>query len=206
MIRVFAALALLAVFPILLLVAVAIAIEDGMPVLFRQRRIGKDGISFELLKFRSMRHGMSGPALTQSRDRRITRVGYFIRRYKLDELPQLWNVLRGELSLIGPRAEVPGFVDLSNPLWRSTLSVKPGITGLATLVYRAEEDVLAQVGVPEQYYCAVLLPDKLRLNLAYSHRRNMRTDLMLLGLTVLFSISPRTHNSNRVRQMFLPRS
>jgi lipopolysaccharide/colanic/teichoic acid biosynthesis glycosyltransferase len=204
MIRVFAALALLAVFPILLLVAVAIAIEDGMPVLFRQRRIGKDGISFELLKFRSMRDGMSGPALTKSRDRRITRVGCFIRRYKLDELPQLWNVLRGELSLIGPRAEVPGFVDLSNPLWRSTLRVKPGITGLATLVYRAEEDVLAQVGVPEQYYRSVLLPDKLRLNLAYSRRRNMRTDLMLLGLTVLFSILPRTYNSDRVRQIFLP--
>src|SRR5262245_29839914 len=134
MIRVFAALALLAAFPILVLVAVAIAIEDGMPVLFRQLRIGKDGISFELLKFRSMRRGMSGPTLTKSRDRRITRVGCFIRRYKLDELPQLWNVLRGELNLIGPRAEVPGFVDLSNPLWRSTLRVKPGITGLATLV------------------------------------------------------------------------
>jgi lipopolysaccharide/colanic/teichoic acid biosynthesis glycosyltransferase len=191
--------------PALLAVACAVVVGDGTPVLFRQKRIGKEGKPFDLLKFRSMQNAMTGPALTSRGDARVTRVGRFIRRFKLDELPQLWNVLCGHIALIGPRPEVPCFVDFSNPLWQSTLKLKPGITGLASLLYREEEILLAQAKDPEQYYRDFLLPDKLRLNLAYARSRTVRSDLSLLWLTLLFSIAPGTHDAERVRRLFAPK-
>jgi len=131
--RILAGLSLLVCAPLLLFIAVAIWCEDGRPVLFRQVRIGRFGIEFELFKFRSMRRNQTGRVLTAEGDRRVTRSGRFLRKYKLDELPQLWNVVRGDMRLIGPRPEVPQFVALADPVWNAVLQVKPGITDLATL-------------------------------------------------------------------------
>jgi lipopolysaccharide/colanic/teichoic acid biosynthesis glycosyltransferase len=160
--RVAAALGLVALAPVLVAVGIAVVIEDGWPWWFAQERIGRSGRPFRLLKFRSMRRANSGSLITARGDSRITRVGAVIRKYKLDELPQLWNVLKGEMDLIGPRPEVARYVEMNDPLWRGVLQVRPGITDLATLVYRNEEEILAQAEDPEQYYRQVVLPEKLR--------------------------------------------
>jgi lipopolysaccharide/colanic/teichoic acid biosynthesis glycosyltransferase len=202
--RVLAAVLLVALAPVLIVIACAIAVEDGGPILFRQKRVGKCGQCFDLVKFRSMRREASGASLTASGDARVTRIGSFIRHYKLDELPQLWNVMRGDIGLIGPRPEVPCFVDLADPLWRATLELKPGITGLATLIYREEERLLGRVSEPEHYYRGMILPDKLRLNVEYSKHRTWRSDLQLLWLTLRASISPRGCDAEYIRRLFAP--
>src|SRR5207249_11392098 len=120
-----------------------------------------------------MRSGLRGVRITASTDERITRVGGVLRRYKLDELPQLWNVARGDMSLVGPRPEVPDFVDMSVPIWRRVLSVKPGITDVTTLAYRHEEELLAGVADPEKHYREVILPAKLDLNAQYIRKRSV---------------------------------
>src|SRR6266542_2172591 len=150
--------------PVLLCVSAAIALEDGLPILFRQTRVGRHGKQFKLLKFRSMRTGVAGARITSGADNRITRTGRILRKYKLDELPQLWNVLKGDMGLIGPRPEVPPFVDLSDAAWMAVLAVRPGITDLATLLYRDEERLLAQAGNTEEFYRNTILPAKLALN------------------------------------------
>ena len=164
-------------------------VNDGRPVLFRQRRVGRHGEPFTILKFRSMRMRRGGPEITSSGDGRVTRTGRFLRRYKLDELPQLWNVVRGDMSLIGPRPELPRYVD-PLPAWRAVHRVRPGITDLATLVYRDEERVLAGFPDPERGYRETVLPAKLALNLEYLQRRSPSRDLKLLALTVRYSFWP----------------
>jgi lipopolysaccharide/colanic/teichoic acid biosynthesis glycosyltransferase len=186
--RIIAALALLIGAPVLLAVGVCVALADGRPILFWQTRIGRKGRPFRLAKFRSMRPEYK-PA-TQ------------MRRYKLDELPQMWNVLRGDMSLVGPRPEVPAFVDVTDPTWRKVLSVRPGLTDLATLVYRKEEELLAAVSDPEQYYRDVVLPDKLQLNVRYLERRTLLSDLQLLIVTVCYAIVPGGFDSARIKAMF----
>src|SRR6185503_1260495 len=130
----FAALGIVLLSPLFVAVAAAILVADGMPVFYRQKRIGLCGRPFYILKFRSMR-AASGAMVTSSTDARITRIGRFLRRYKIDELPQLVNVLKGELSFVGPRPEVSTYVDPSEPAWQRMLGIKPGITDLATLIY-----------------------------------------------------------------------
>jgi lipopolysaccharide/colanic/teichoic acid biosynthesis glycosyltransferase len=206
MARLLAAAALAALAPVLIIVGCAILIEDGGPVLFRQKRIGKAGQTFDLVKFRSMRKQASGSSLTASGDTRVTNVGRVIRQYKIDELPQLWNVIRGELNFIGPRPEVPQFIEMANPLWRATLELRPGITGLASLIYRDEEKLLAAVREPEQYYRHIILPDKLRLNIEYSKHRSRRSDLQLIWLTLRASILPHSRDAELARRVFLPES
>jgi len=188
--RLGAAVGLLALAPLLLLVAVAIVLDDGFPVLFRQIRVGRGGRPFRLWKFRSMRRNAAGPRITTGRDPRITRAGAWLRRYKIDELPQLWNVLVGELSLVGPRPEVPAFVDPADPVWQGVLAVKPGITDPASLAYRQEEQMLAGAPDPEHYYREVLLPAKLALNLEYLRTRSFWRDLRLIIRTLQACISP----------------
>jgi lipopolysaccharide/colanic/teichoic acid biosynthesis glycosyltransferase len=179
-----AAAGLLALAPALAALAVAIALEDGFPVLFRQTRVGRRGKPFRLVKFRSMRVGAPGTRITAGGDPRVTRVGAWLRRYKIDELPQLWNVLAGDLSLVGPRPEIPPFVDVGDPAWRAVLEVKPGITDPASLRYRREEELLAGAPDPEQTYREQILPAKLALNLEYIRTRTFWGDLKLIGRSV----------------------
>jgi lipopolysaccharide/colanic/teichoic acid biosynthesis glycosyltransferase len=197
---------LIAAAPLMFLLAMAVKVQDGGPVFFRQRRLGYNGRPFTLWKFRSMDSGTRGAAITASGDRRITRVGRFLRRYKLDELPQLWNVLRGDMSLIGPRPEVPGFVDGDNPMWRKVHGVRPGITDLATLVYRDEERILAGFSDPERGYRDAVLPAKLALNVEYIERRSLGRDLKLLALTVRYSFVRAGFDPERIRHTILPRN
>jgi len=194
--------ALVGLAPLLLLFAALIWMDDGRPVLFRQTRVGRNGRPFRILKFRTMRPGSFGRAITAAGDRRVTRVGTWLRRLKLDELPQLINVLKGDMSLIGPRPEVPEFVEFDNALWRAVLEVRPGITDLASLVYRNEEDMLGPALDPDAYYRSAILPAKLRLNLQYLQSRSVRQDLRLLWLTARYSFFPRGFDRDRVVRSF----
>ncbi len=188
---------LAALAPVFAILALLIWIFDGRPVLFRQWRVGQHGELFRILKFRTMSGG-SGGAVTGAGDPRVTRLGRHLRRLKIDELPQFLNVLKGEMSLIGPRPEVPKFVDLQNESWRNVLQVKPGITYLATLCFRNEEEILAGAGNIESVYRRDVLPVKLRLNARYLAQRNWRTDLLLLWLTVCYSLFPKAFDQRRI--------
>jgi lipopolysaccharide/colanic/teichoic acid biosynthesis glycosyltransferase len=201
--RIIALTALLTVSPVLFGIVIAVVWEDRGPVLFRQWRVGRCGRRFEILKFRTMRPSAGGPAVTASNDSRITRIGRILRRFKLDEIPQLWNVVRGDMRLIGPRPEVPQYVDETDPAWRTVLSVKPGITDLATLMFRDEETILAQSPEPERHYRTVVLPEKLALNCEYLATKSLWTDLRLLLLTLRYSLQPQTVDGPRVRRMVL---
>ena len=188
--------------PVLVVCAIAVWLDDGAPIFFGQVRVGKEGRPFRLVKFRSMRQAKSGARITVSGDTRITRVGAFLRRYKLDEAPQLWNVLKGDMSLVGPRPEVPSFVNLTSPEWRTVLAVKPGITDLATLVYRNEETELGTVADPERYYTEVVLPAKLGLSIAFIRAAGFWLESKLIVCTVYYSVFPAKFDIHRVRQMF----
>ena len=204
--RVLAAAGLTLAAPVCVLVALAIRCEDGGPVLFRQKRAGQNGVPFELLKFRSMFENagkVAGPLVTAAGDRRVTRTGRWLRKFKLDELPQLWNVVRGEMSLVGPRPEVARYVDLEQPVWQRVLSVRPGITDAATLVYREEERILASFADAERGYRETVLPDKLALNLAYLERRTLWRDTRLLALTAFYSLLPGAFDARRIRRRIL---
>ncbi|MEO8097266.1 MAG: sugar transferase [Acidobacteriota bacterium] len=181
---------LLILSPLLLAVALAIALEDGSPILFRQQRVGHHGSSFEILKFRTMRARSGGREITLAGDDRITRVGRFLRRFKLDELPQLWNVVRGDMSLVGPRPEVPQYVDLQNPDWQAALAVRPGITCVSSVIYRDEGQLLASVEDPDAYYREIVLPRKLRMSIHYLRRRTPLTDLGVIFTTLLVAVWP----------------
>lgn len=206
MTRILALLALVALLPLLIVIAGAIVIADGPPVLFRQTRIGLAGRPFQMLKFRSMITNTPGPRITAATDDRITRVGSVLRRYKLDELPQLWNIVRGEMCIVGPRPEVPHFVNCADPLWCAILASKPGLTSLATLTYRHEEKTVAQSDAPEQYYRDVLLPDKLRIDAAYLRSRTILSDTHLVFLTLLVSIAPVLHNTRGLQHTFVSKA
>lgn len=186
-----AALALVVLSPLLLLVAVAVALTSRGSVLFRQQRIGKGGREFGFYKFRSMRASSDGLLLTASGDSRITSVGKVIRKLKLDELPELWNVVKGDLSLVGPRPEVPRFVDPADPLWEKVLRARPGLTDPVTLRLRNEEELLGALeGDPELFYSLYLLPFKLRGYANYLEHRSWRSDLWVLWNTVLGVVFP----------------
>ena len=171
--------------PIIALSGLAIAVSSGLPVLFRQTRVGRSGRPFQLYKLRTMKP-VDGPQITSGTDARITRLGRFLRHSKLDELPTLWNVLRGEMSLVGPRPEVPRFVVLEDPMWQKILQVRPGLTDPVTLRLRNEEDLLARAsGEPEEYYVNELQPAKLSGYVAYLERRSCRGDLAILSRTLV---------------------
>lgn len=171
--------------PLLITAALAVKIDSPGPVLFRHERVGRRGRRFRLLKFRSMTHGARGREVTVAGDARVTRVGRLLRRTKLDELPQLWNVLVGDMSLVGPRPEVARYVELFADAYREILEVRPGITDFAAIEYRDEEGVLAAAADPEAEYRRVVLPAKIALYRRYLAERSMRTDLVILARTVL---------------------
>ena len=178
-----AGLGLLLLFPLLLVVALWIKWDSPGPVLFRQERVGRFGRPFFIHKFRSMRVDApsQGPQITIGEDPRITRSGRFIRRSKIDELPQLWDVLRGQMSLVGPRPEVPRYVALYPAELRDiVLSVRPGITDPASLAFSDENERLAHAVDPERAYVDEILPEKLRLSAGYVRRASLLTDLKLI--------------------------
>jgi len=170
-----------------------------------QTRVGRGGRRFQIVKFRTMKTGLKGTRITAESDRRITPVGRLLRNYKLDELPQLWNVLRGDMAVVGPRPEVPDFVDPNEPGWESVLAVKPGITDLATLIFRNEEDVLAKADDTEDYYRRVLLPAKLQLNQHYLQNATLLSNMKLVFLTLRFSFFPSGFDADRIKRSFLQR-
>jgi len=203
--RIAAAAGLIVLSPLLLLVCVIILLDEGRPILFRQWRIGCRGRAFQILKFRSMKMRRSGSLITVTGDDRVTRVGRWLRKFKIDELPQLWNVMRGDMALIGPRPEVPEYVDLADERWKRVLQVRPGITDLATLVYREEEQILAGSSDADATYRQIVLPAKLALNLEYQSLRSVRTDLRLLLWTLRYSFIPAGFDARRIEEVILGR-
>ena len=188
--------ALIVAAPILAISIVAMRLSrDGGPIVYRARRVGKDGRPFEALKLRTMRSTGGGSAITVQNDPRITRVGRVLRRFRIDELPQLLNVVRGEMSLVGPRPEDPAYVDMSNPLHRRVFSARPGITGLAQLAFHDESRLLVGPDADRRYRDEIL-PAKLALDARYLDQWSVRGDFAILGRTVLAVIGPRVARSN----------
>lgn len=196
------ALGLLFLMPVFVGIALVILFDDGPPVLFSQTRIGRNGKPFRIWKFRTMRFGSQGSLITAARDPRITRVGARLRKYKLDELPQLINVLKGDMSLVGPRPEVPEHVQFQAPIWQAVLQVRPGITDLATLLYRDEEKIIGASRDPHAFYRESVLPAKLILNLGYLLSKSFWQDLKLIFLTIHYSLFPEEFDSDLVKRTF----
>jgi lipopolysaccharide/colanic/teichoic acid biosynthesis glycosyltransferase len=196
--RLIALIALIVVSPLLLLIGLAVVSGSGWPVFYKQMRVGLNGRTFQLLKFRSMRTGNSGPSITAGGDSRITGVGKILRKFKLDELPQLWNVVRGDMSLVGPRPEVSQFVDMGDPIWRSVLSVRPGITDPASIAFRNEEAILAKAADPIAFYRSSVLPAKLAMNLEYIAKRNVWSDVRIVLQTANCAIFPKGNTSKEI--------
>jgi len=173
----------------LLIVTIAVLLDSPGSVLFRARRMGYGGRAFEMIKFRTMRVDNAGHAVAGANDTRITPVGGFLRATRLDELPQLWNVLRGEMSFVGPRPELKEFVELHAEEYREILSVPPGITGPTQLRYAGlEPHLLSLHADPERFYRERLLPDKVKLDLDYARTRSFAADLAVLGRTLILPL------------------
>ena len=178
---------LIVLLPLLLLVATAIKLDSSGPVFFRQWRVGRKFRRFGIYKFRTMIDDAvdRGLPITVGRDSRITRVGKILRKTKIDELPQLLNVLKGDMSLVGPRPEVPRYVELFRPDYEHILKVRPGLTDLASLKYSDEASILGQSANPERDYVARLLPDKIRLAKEYIQRSSLLFDVKLIVETII---------------------
>lgn len=173
--------------PVLIVIAIMIKRGSDGPVFFKQIRVGKDGENFEILKFRTMVVDAEklGRQITVGNDNRITKVGGFLRKYKLDELPQLINVFKGDMSLVGPRPEVPRYVELYTEEQRKVLNVKPGITDLASLKYKDENELLGKAENPDECYINTIMPDKLALNLEYINKSNVFYDIYIIITTII---------------------
>ncbi len=181
----FSALGLLVLSSVFFVVSLCIVVDSRGGVFYRQTRVGKDGRDFRLYKFRSMRSGSDkrGLITVGAKDARITKVGYFLRKYKLDELPQLINVLKGEMSLVGPRPEVRKYVEMYTEEQRRVLSVRPGITDYASIEYVDENRILGEAENPDKAYVEVVMPDKIRLNMRYIEHRTVGEYFKIIFLT-----------------------
>lgn len=178
----FSFLGILFLLPIYIIIAILIKIDSNGDILYKQERIGKNGIPFYVLKFRTMiPNAFSKGALTVgSRDPRVTNIGFYLRKYKLDELPQLFNVFLGEMSFVGPRPEVKKYTDLYNAEQKKVLSVAPGITDYASIKFRNENDLLSVSDDPEKLYIDQIMPEKLNLNLKYINDNNVFKDIKII--------------------------
>lgn len=178
-------LGLICLSPLFVVLAVWIKCDSRGPVFYRQVRVGKDNRDFRLFKFRSMRPDSDrlGLITVGGHDPRVTRSGYYIRRYKLDEFPQLINVFKGDMSLVGPRPEVRKYVDMYTPEQMRVLSVRPGITSLASIRYRNENEILAKADDPDRCYIEKVMPDKLAIDLEYVDRATLWNDIRLIFST-----------------------
>ena len=183
--------ALLLLLPFIAILALAILIDSGPPVFFTQDRVGRHFRCFRLWKFRTMSSGAAGPPITLAGDARITRAGRFLRASKLDELPQLWNVLRGDMSLVGPRPELPRYVEMFRERYLPLLEFRPGLTDTASIRYRDEERVLAAAADPLAEYASRVLPDKIALAEEYARTRSFALDLGILLRTMWAIVAPR---------------
>lgn len=184
--RIASLLGLLILWPILLVVAILIKIKmPGGPAFFIQKRVGRDGKLFTMYKFRSMTVHHSGSSVSVKGESRITPLGAKLRKYKLDELPELWNVLKGDMSFVGPRPDVPGYADALTGQDREVLKLRPGITGPASMKYRDEEELLAGQDDPIRYNDEVIFPDKVRINRYYLHHYSFVKDIQMIFCTVL---------------------
>lgn len=186
--RSMALIGLICLWPVLLVVAILIKVKmPGGPVLFTRHRIGKDGKLFTMYKFRSMTMSHSGSSISVAGESRITPLGAVLRKYKLDELPELWNVLIGDMSFVGPRPDVPGYADSLQGEDRLILKLRPGITGPASLKYANEEEILATVNDPIKYNDEIIFPDKVRINLNYYYHHTFLGDIKLIFQTIFRS-------------------
>lgn len=181
-----AALGLLFLFPVFIIIAILIKLEDGGSVFFRQERVGQNWKTFRIYKFRTMVEDAEklGAQVTTGDDPRITRIGRFLRKYKLDELPQLINVIKGEMSLVGPRPEVPKYAKLFKQDYDEILKVKPGITDFASIEYKDENELLRGVSDPEKVYTNKILPQKINYYKEYIERVSFLTDFILILRTL----------------------
>jgi lipopolysaccharide/colanic/teichoic acid biosynthesis glycosyltransferase len=182
-----AAIGLVLMSPLAIIIGLAIAATSGSPILFRQKRVGRNGRQFDVFKFRTMTLSQTGPQpqVTSSNDGRITRLGRVLRKTKLDEMPTLWNVLRGDMALVGPRPEVPRYVNENDPQWRLILAVRPGITDPTTLSLRNEEELLARAHPDvEKFYVTHLQPAKLSGYINYLQQRTLGTDVRVIYRTL----------------------
>lgn len=187
---IFASAALLLLAPLLLVIALLVRLDSPGAALFRQERVGRGFQPFRILKYRTMKANGGGPLLTSADDARITRVGRWLRRWHGDELPQLLNVLRGEMSLVGPRPEVAEYVRRYSAEYAELLRVRPGLTDPASLHFRREAELLAAQPDPEAYYLSVLLPEKIRISREYLRTASLWKDLRILCTTVLMAALP----------------
>lgn len=180
-------LGLIVLSPVLIVIAIKIKLGSDGPVFFKQIRVGENNREFEILKFRTMVVDAEklGRQITVGNDSRITKIGGFLRKYKLDELPQLINVFKGDMSLVGPRPEVPRYVKLYNEEQRKVLEVKPGITDLASIRYRDENELLGKAENPDEFYINTIMPDKLALNLEYINKNNVFIDIYIIIKTII---------------------
>lgn len=184
---VFSFLGLALLWPLLLLIALLIRVKmPGGPIFYRQQRVGRHGQLFMMVKFRSMLVGRDASSISVAGEARITPLGAKLRRWKLDELPELWNVLKGDMSFVGPRPDVPGYADRLQGDARVILLLRPGITGPASLKYRNEEEILAKVEDAQAYNDAVIFPDKVRINREYYYGRTFWGDLKIILMTIGF--------------------
>lgn len=177
--------------PVFLFVGIWIKLDSKGPIFYRQCRVGKNNKDFRIFKFRSMRQGSDSKGLITvgGRDPRVTRSGYYIRKYKLDEFPQLLNVLIGDMSIVGPRPEVRKYVDLYSSEQLKVLSVKPGITDIASIKYRNENELLENAKDPDKMYVEVVMPDKLKHNLEYIRQQSFWYDIKLIVWTIIVVIN-----------------
>lgn len=182
----FAAAGLIILSPVFIITAVIIKLDSKGPVIYKQSRVGKGNRDFQLFKFRSMKpdSDVSGLLTVGGRDPRITTSGYYLRKFKLDELPQLINVLKGEMSFVGPRPEVRKYVDIYTEDQKKVLSVSPGITDVASIKYRNENELLEKADDPERFYVENIMPDKISLNLEYIDQRSLYKDLKVILKTL----------------------
>lgn len=182
-------LGLIVLSPLLIILALWVGLSSKGGVFYSQTRVGRGNKDFKVLKFRSMALGSDQKGLLSigkdGRDPRVTRVGYVLRRYKLDELPQLLNVLKGDMSLVGPRPEVRKYVNLYNKAQLEVLKVRPGITDMASIAFKNENDLLAKADNPEEFYVKVIMPDKINMSLKYLNERSFLKDLHIIFKTIL---------------------
>ncbi|MDA3894048.1 MAG: sugar transferase [Salinivirgaceae bacterium] len=178
-----ATIAIVVLSPVLVIIVLFVSFTMGWPVVFTQVRIGQNGKSFKLHKFRSMKKVKSNTTVAAQEQNRITRFGKFMRKYKFDELPELWNIIRGDMSFVGPRPDVPGYADVLEGSDRIILQLKPGLTGAASLKYMHEEYLLAKQGNPKEYNDKVIFPDKVLVNKKYMQKWSLLLDLKIIALT-----------------------
>lgn len=187
-----ASLGLVLITPLMIAATVLIKLSSRGPVFFRQERVGLNGMTFTMFKLRTMTVSDGGAKITAADDVRVTRFGKILRRTKVDELPELWNVLRGDMSFVGPRPEVPEFVDLADPQWLEILDHRPGITDPVTLRLRNEEKLLAKVTDREKYYREVIQPYKVRGYLRFVRDKTWKTDIRIVARTIWAVAFPAT--------------